>query len=73
MTVLSQVQLIRHSNKMEKGEDVMFTDLLKELDMPRLEVQLILNKLENRKLFGRYKSSDESITILPAGMKALDN
>ncbi len=51
----------------------MFTDLLKELDMPRLEVQLILNKLENRKLFGRYKSSDESITILPAGMKALDN
>ena len=58
---------------MEKGEDVMFTDLLRELDMPRLEVQLILNKLENRKLFGRYKSSDESITILPAGMKALDN
>ncbi len=58
---------------MEKGEDVMFTDLLKELDMPRLEVQLILNKLENRKLFGRYKSSDESITILLAGMKALDN
>ncbi len=58
---------------MEKGEDVMFTDLLKELDMPRLEVQLILNKLENRKLFGRYKSSDESIIILPAGMKALDN
>ncbi len=49
----------------------MFTDLLKELDMPRLEVQLILNKLENRKLFGRYKSSDESITILPAGKKAL--
>ena len=58
---------------MEKGEDVMFTDLLKELDMPRLEAQLILNKLENRKLFGRYKSNDESITILPAGMKALDN
>ncbi len=57
--------------EMEKGEGVMFTDLLKELNMPRLEVQPILNKLEDRKLFGRYKSSDESITILPAGMKAL--
>ncbi len=38
--------------------------------MPRLEVQPILNKLEDRKLFGRYKS-EESITILPAGKKVL--
>ncbi len=56
--------------EMEKGEGVMFTDLLKELNMPRLEVQSILNKLEDRKLFGRYKS-EESITILPAGKKVL--
>ena len=57
--------------EMEKGEGVMFTDLFKELNMPRLEVQPILNRLEDRKLFGRYKSTDESITILPAGKKAL--
>ncbi len=56
---------------MEKSEGVKFTDLLKELNMPRLEVQPILNKLEDRKLFGRYKSSDESITILPTGKKVL--
>ncbi len=56
---------------MEKSEGVKFTDLLKELNMPRLEVQPNLDRLEDRKLFERYKSSDESITILPAGMKAL--
>jgi len=50
---------------------VKFTDLLKELNTPRLKVQPILNKLEDRRLIGRYKSTDESITILPAGKKAL--
>jgi len=27
------------------------------LNMPRLEVQPILNRLEDRKLFGRYESN----------------
>jgi len=48
---------------MEKGEDVMFTDLLKELDMPRLEVQLILNKLENRKLWDGLIFQEKKLSI----------
>ncbi|MGI8849377.1 MAG: hypothetical protein ACR2HT_04340 [Pyrinomonadaceae bacterium] len=36
---------------MEKSEGVKFTELLKELNMPRLKVQPIFNKLEDRKLF----------------------
>lgn len=42
--------------EMEKGEGVMFTDLLEGIGMTRLDVQPKLNKLEDRKLFGRYKS-----------------
>ena len=41
----------------EKSEGVKFTDLLKELNMPRLEVQPNLDRLEDRKLFGRYESN----------------